>query len=110
MGKVIVSGASGQFGNAAAKMLLEQIPAEDLIVFSRSPDKLAEFAEAGAHVRQGDFDDSASLVSAMEGGEKLLLISTVRVGSRVEQHTAAVEAAKAAGVRYVASTSLLGVR
>ena len=110
MGKVIVSGASGQFGNAAAKMLLEQIPAEDLIVFSRSPDKLAEFAEAGAHVRQGDFDDSASLVSAMEGGEKLLLISTVRVGSRVEQHTAAVEAAKAAGVRYVAYTSLLGVR
>ena len=110
MGKVIVSGASGQFGNAAAKMLLEQIPAEDLIVFSRSPDKLAEFAEAGAHVRQGDFDDSASLVSAMEGGEKLLLISTVRVGSRVEQHTAAVEAAKAAGVRHVAYTSLLGVR
>ena len=110
MGKVIVSGASGQFGNAAAKMLLEQIPAEDLIVFSRSPDKLAEFAEAGAHVRQGDFDDSASLVSAMEGGEKLLLISTVRVGSRVEQHTAAVEAAKTAGVRHVAYTSLLGVR
>ena len=110
MGKVIVSGASGQFGNAAAQMLLEQIPAEDLIVFSRSPDKLAEFAEAGAHVRQGDFDDSASLVSAMEGGEKLLLISTVRVGSRVEQHTAAVEAAKAAGVRHVAYTSLLGVR
>ena len=108
MGKVIVSGASGQFGNAAAKMLLEQIPAEDLIVFSRSPDKLAEFAEAGAHVRQGDFDDSASLVSAMEGGEKLLLISTVRVGSRVEQHTAAVEAAKASGVRHVVYTSILG--
>jgi NAD(P)H dehydrogenase (quinone) len=46
----------------------------------------------------------------MEGGDKLLLISTVRVGSRVEQHTAAVEAAKAAGVRHVVYTSLLGVR
>jgi NAD(P)H dehydrogenase (quinone) len=34
----------------------------------------------------------------------------VRVGSRVEQHTAAVEAAKAAGVRHVVYTSLLGVR
>ncbi|WP_328598106.1 NAD(P)H-binding protein [Croceibacterium salegens] len=107
---MIVSGASGQFGMAAARMLLEQIPAEDLIVFSRSPDKLAEFAEAGASVRAGDFDDPTSLVGAMQGGEKLLLISTVRVGSRVEQHTAAVEAAKAAGVKHVVYTSLLGVR
>jgi NAD(P)H dehydrogenase (quinone) len=40
----------------------------------------------------------------------MLLISTVRVGSRVEQHTAAVEAAKAAGVKHVVYTSLLGVR
>lgn len=110
MGKVIVSGASGQFGGAAARMLLERIPAGDLIVFSRSPGKLADFAEAGADVRQGDFDDPAALPAAMEGGEKLLLISTVRVGSRVEQHTAAVEAAKAAGVRHVVYTSLLGVR
>jgi len=46
----------------------------------------------------------------MEGGERMLLISTVRVGSRVEQHTAAVEAAKAAGVKHVVYTSLLGVR
>jgi len=46
----------------------------------------------------------------MEGGERMLLISTVRVGSRVEQHTAAVEAAKAKGVKHVVYTSLLGVR
>ena len=46
----------------------------------------------------------------MEGGERMLLISTVRVGSRVEQHTAAVEAAKAKGVKQVVYTSLLGVR
>ena len=110
MGKIIVTGASGQFGSAAARLLLEQVPAEDLVLLSRTPDKLAEFAARGAHVRRADFDDPASLVPAMEGGEKMLLISTVRVGSRVEQHTAAVEAAKAAGVRHVAYTSLLGVR
>ena len=46
----------------------------------------------------------------MEGGERMLLISTVRVGSRVEQHTAAVEAAVARGVKHVVYTSLLGVR
>ena len=110
MGKIIVTGASGQFGNAAAKLLLEAVPAEDLVFLSRTPDGLAEFAEAGAHVRRADFDDPASLLPAMEGGERMLLISTVRVGSRVEQHTAAVEAAKARGVKHVVYTSLLGVR
>lgn len=108
MGKIIVTGASGQFGSAAAKRLLETVPAEDLVLLSRTPDKLAPFAEAGAHVRHADFDDPASLSAAMEGGERMLLISTVRVGSRVEQHTHAVEAAVAKGVRHVAYTSILG--
>jgi NAD(P)H dehydrogenase (quinone) len=108
MGKIIVTGASGQFGNAAARSLLETVPAEDLVLLSRTPEKLAEFAEAGAHVRHADFDDPASLPAAMEGGERMLLISTVRVGSRVEQHTNAVEAAAAKGVRHVVYTSILG--
>jgi NAD(P)H dehydrogenase (quinone) len=110
LGKIIVSGASGQFGRAAAALLLEKVPAEDLILLSRTPATLAPLAERGADVRRADFDDPASLRPAMHGGEKLLLISTLKVGSRVEQHTAAVEAAKAAGVRHVAYTSLLGVR
>jgi NAD(P)H dehydrogenase (quinone) len=110
LGKIIVTGASGQFGHAAATMLLEQVPAEDLVFLSRTPENLADLAESGAHVRRADFDDPSTLAAAMEGGERMLLISTVRVGSRVAQHTAAVEAAKAQGVRHVVYTSLLGVR
>jgi NAD(P)H dehydrogenase (quinone) len=105
LGKIIVTGASGQFGSAAARLLLEQVPAEDLVLLSRTPENLAEFAAAGAQVRRADFDDPASLLAAMEGGERMLLISTVRVGSRVEQHTNAVEAAKARGVKHVVYTS-----
>ncbi|OYW45839.1 MAG: NAD(P)-dependent oxidoreductase [Sphingomonadales bacterium 32-68-7] len=108
MGKIVVSGASGAFGGAAAELLLQHVAAEDLILLSRTPDNLAHFAARGAAVRRADFDDPASLPTAMAGGERLLLISTVRVGSRVEQHTAAVEAAVAAGVRQVAYTSILG--
>ena len=110
MGKIIVTGASGQFGSAAARLLLEKVPAEDLILLSRTPDSLAEFAARGAQTRRADFDDPASLEAAMEGGERMLLISTIKVGSRVEQHTAAVEAARAGGVKHVVYTSLLGVR
>jgi len=110
LGKIIVTGASGQFGSAAARLLLEKVPAEDLILLSRTPDSLTEFAARGAQTRRADFDDPASLEAAMEGGERMLLISTIKVGSRVEQHTAAVEAARAGGVKHVVYTSLLGVR
>jgi NAD(P)H dehydrogenase (quinone) len=43
----------------------------------------------------------------MAGGERMLLISTARVGTRVGQHRHAVEAAVAAGLRHVAYTSLI---
>ncbi len=110
MGKIIVTGASGQFGHAAATMLLERVPAEDLVFLSRTPENLTDLAASGAHIRRADFDDPSTLPVAMEGGERMLLISTVRVGSRVEQHTNAVEAAVARGVKHVVYTSLLGVR
>lgn len=107
MGKIIVTGASGQFGSAAANSLLEKCAAEDLVFLSRTPEKLAHFAERGAIVRYADFDDPSSLPAAMAGGERMLLISTARVGTRVGQHTNAAQAAAAAGVKQIAYTSLI---
>ena len=57
-------------------------------------------------MRAGDFDDPASLPAAFAGGERMLLISTDTIGRRVAQHTAAIEAAAAAGVRHVLYTSI----
>ena len=107
MGKIIVTGASGQFGSAAARLLLEKVPAEDLVFLSRTPEKLAEFAGSGAHIRRADFDDPSTLASAMAGGERMLLISTARVGSRIGQHTNAAQAAAAAGIRQIVYTSII---
>jgi NAD(P)H dehydrogenase (quinone) len=108
MTKIIVSGASGSFGRAAAAQLIERADPADLILLSRTPARLAEFAERGADVRFADFDDPASLGPAMAGGDKMLLISTARVGTRVGQHRNAVEAAVKAGVHHIAYTSLIG--
>lgn len=105
---IIVTGASGQFGRAAAERLMEQVDPKALILTTRTPAKLADLAARGANVRFADFDDPASLVTAFEGGGKMLLISTARVGSRVGQHKNAVDAAVKAGVKHIAYTSLLG--
>ncbi|MET0365831.1 MAG: NAD(P)H-binding protein [Sphingobium sp.] len=107
MGKIIISGASGAFGRAAAELLLQYVAPQDAILLTRTPAKLADLAALGADVRFADFDDPATLRSAMAGGEKLLLISTARVGTRVDQHRNAVEAAVAAGVRHIVYTSII---
>jgi NAD(P)H dehydrogenase (quinone) len=105
---IIVTGASGGFGRAAAQRLLERVPATELLLTTRTPAKLADLAARGAHVRGADFDDPPSLVHAFAGGAKMLLISTARVGSRVGQHANAIAAAVKAGVHHIAYTSVLG--
>src|SRR5690242_19585676 len=106
---IIVTGASGQFGRAAAEALMQRKDPAELILVTRNPDRLAEFARRGAQVRQGDFDDPAALANAFEGGRSMLLISTARVGGRIAQHRAAIEAARAAGVEHIAYTSSTGI-
>lgn len=107
MGKIIISGASGAFGRAAAELLLDRIAPHEVILLTRTPARLADLAARGADVRFADFDDPSSLPGAMEGGQKMLLISTARVGTRVGQHRNAVEAAVAAGVRHIVYTSII---
>jgi NADP-dependent 3-hydroxy acid dehydrogenase YdfG len=44
VGKIIVTGASGAFGSAAAKLLLKRCAPQDLIFLTRTPDKLKHFS------------------------------------------------------------------
>jgi NAD(P)H dehydrogenase (quinone) len=107
--KLVITGASGPFGYNTAKGLLDKgINAANLILVSRNPDKLSAFADLGASVREGDFDDKDSLLDAFSGGEKMLMISTNRVGQREPQHSNAVHAAKEAGIRHIVYTSFVG--
>jgi NAD(P)H dehydrogenase (quinone) len=104
--RLIVSGASGQFGRKAAALLAAQAGAENLILVTRNP---ASIDMPGADIRYGDFDDEASLDAAFAGGDRLLLISTLSVGRRAAQHGRAIAAAKRAGVSRIVYTSTGGM-
>jgi NAD(P)H dehydrogenase (quinone) len=104
--RLIVSGASGQFGRKAAALLAARVGAENLILVTRTPGALDLL---GADVRYGDFDDEASLDAAFAGGDRLLLISTLSVGRRAGQHGRAIKAGKRAGVKRIVYTSTGGM-
>jgi NAD(P)H dehydrogenase (quinone) len=103
--RIVVSGASGQLGRLVTEQLLGYLSPSQVILATRNPETLAEFAGLGAEVRHGDFDEPSSLASAFSGADRLLLISTMDVGRRVEQHRAALQAAARAGVEHVVYTS-----
>lgn len=103
--KIGVTGATGQLGRLVVQQLLDKCSAADIVAIVRDPGKAADLAEAGVEIRVADYDDRASLDTAVAGLDKLLLISSNEVGRRIPQHKNVIDAAKAAGVKHVIYTS-----
>jgi NAD(P)H dehydrogenase (quinone) len=104
---ILVTGASGQLGRLVIASLLEKTAASNIIAAVRNPDSVKDLAEKGVQVRQADYTDQNALVAAMQGVEKVLLISSSEVGQRTAQHSNVIHAAKQAGVSLIAYTSIL---
>jgi NAD(P)H dehydrogenase (quinone) len=85
---------------------MARLELDEIVLVSRTPEALPEFLDRGVEVRYGDFDRPGSLQEAFSGCDRVLLISSMAFGRRLEQHRAALEAATAAGVQRVAYTSL----
>jgi NAD(P)H dehydrogenase (quinone) len=103
--KIVISGASGGLAGETLDALMGRgVPVEKLILVTRTPEKLSSFAERGADVRAGDFTKPELLPAAFAGGKQLLLIS-VNGGDRLAQHTAAIGAARRAGIKHIVYTS-----
>lgn len=105
---IAITGASGQLGRLVADQVLTTVDPAEVVLLTRDPAKLADYAERGADVRAADFSKPDELVEAFAGVERVLLISTDAVGARVEGHLAAIDAAVKAGVRHLAYTSVSG--
>jgi NAD(P)H dehydrogenase (quinone) len=104
---IVISNASGQLGRGVVEEALQRVDPDELILVTRTPAALANYADLGASVRFGDFDQPATLREAYAGGDRLLLISAPDIGARVRQHADAIDAAADAGVRFAAYTSFV---
>jgi len=104
---IAVTGATGQLGRIVIDALLKKVPAAEIVAAVRTPAKAADLAALGVIVRQANYSQPETLEAAFAGVDKLLLISGSEVGQREAQHKAVIDAAKAAGVGFIAYTSLL---
>jgi NAD(P)H dehydrogenase (quinone) len=103
---IIISGASGALAGSTLQALIGRgVKFEQLVLVTRTPEKLSAYAANGAQVRYGDFTKPETLAAAFAGGKEMLLISSNSEGDRVAQHTAAIGAARRAGVRRIVYTS-----
>ena len=104
---IAITGATGQLGQHVIEELLKTVPASQIVAIVRNPAKAEALRQQGVVVRQADYTDEAAFTTALNGVDKLLLISSGDVGQRAVQHPNVITAAKAAGVKFIAYTSLL---
>jgi len=102
---IAVTAATGQLGSLVVDSLLARVPASEIVAVVRDAAKAQPLADKGVTVRVASYDDSAALVSALEGVDKVLLISGNEFGQRLAQHQNVIDAAAAQGVSLLAYTS-----
>lgn len=108
MGKLLLTGADGNLGGEAAKVLLTLADKEQVILCGYNPQVLKQYADQGIETRIANFNNPDGLAEVFRGAERLALISMPFVGEkRQNAHKNAVDAAKAAGVSQIIYTSLV---
>jgi len=99
---IVVTGATGTVGSRIVKNLVA-LQREQVVAFVRDPRKAAQLANEGATLRRGIFEDPGALREAFAGADVLVLVTA---GERLaEQSSAAIRAAREAGVRKVVRIS-----
>ncbi len=103
-----VTAATGRFGQAAVRYLTQRLqPGDAVVALARNLDKATKLMPANVAVRLGDYTNEAGLAQSLTGIDRLLFISGQpgQAVSRAVQHQRVVNAAKTAGVKFIAYTS-----
>lgn len=103
---ILVTGATGQLGGIVIENLLKTTPASEIAVLVRDENKAADLKAKGVGIRVGSYFDKDSLTTALQGIEKVLLISSNDFNDRIGQHKNVVDAAKNAGAKHIFYTGV----
>ncbi|TMR88334.1 NmrA/HSCARG family protein [Nonomuraea basaltis] len=90
-GPVLVIGATGQQGGAAARELLDRGWEVRALVRDPGSPAAGELGSAGATLVTGDLDDVGSLRAAMDGAHGVFLVLTMLTGAKVTPDGVAAE-------------------
>lgn len=105
MGKILITGATGNLGKEVVNFLLRKGDKKQIVALARTESSASDFVAKGVEVRIGDYDSYPSLVKAFSGIDKLYFVSGSDVVKRGLQHENVVRAAKESGVKHVIYTS-----
>jgi NAD(P)H dehydrogenase (quinone) len=105
---IVIAGATGQLGRLVVGELLQRgVPAREIVAGGRSAEQLEDLAGLGVRTASVDYNDPASLDSALSEGDTLLLISGNDIQNRTAQHENVIDAAVRAKVAHILYTSVL---
>lgn len=99
---IMVTGATGEYGNYALQYLEKVMPKSNLYALVRNPQNATKIEQMGINVRIGDYANLDSLLSAFHGIDRLLFVSTSI--PKIQKNV--VDAAKVNGITYIAYTSI----
>ena len=111
---ILIVGATGYLGNAAARRLLAK--GESVRAMTRTPAKARDLLELGAEVVEGDLRDEGSLRRACQGADRVFAAAHALMGRGEESskyiddigHKRLIDVAKTAGVQHFVYTSAYG--
>jgi NAD(P)H dehydrogenase (quinone) len=104
MGKIMVTGATGQLGTLVINLLVQKMNPENISVLVRDTAKAEGIKEKGITISKGDYNDYNSLLSAFKGIDKLYFISSSDLNDREKHHENVIKAAVESKVKHVIYT------
>lgn len=106
MNKILITGATGNYGYVVIEALLKKgVDKKRIYAMARDKAKAKLLTEFGVNIVFGDYDDYQSMINAFSGIDKLLFVSSGEMKNRTIQHKQVVKAAKKAGVKHILYTS-----
>lgn len=104
--KIAVTAASGGLGKAIIQNIIQYKGRDNVVGIARNPEKAAHLK---LEIRKGDYNNREDFDHALSDIDTLLLVSGMDdPRKRIQQHRNVIDSARAAGVRKIVYTSIIG--